>query len=65
MGIGTELRRYREKRHLTQEELGQMVGLERSFVSRVERDEARLSVEALGQIVVRLGWSRRAIGDLL
>lgn len=34
--IGKNVRKYREKAHLTQAELAELVGVENAFISRVE-----------------------------
>lgn len=50
-----EMRKEREKRHITQEELAKRLGVPQTFISKCERGERRLDV-------VELSWFCRAIG---
>lgn len=37
--IGKNIKKYREKAHLTQSQLAELVGVENAFISRVERGQ--------------------------
>lgn len=49
--IGLLLRKAREEKHLTQEELGQIVDKKRTFISRIENDGSNLTLKTLFDIV--------------
>jgi len=53
--LGTRLRAIRQERRLTLQQVGDAVGLSRSFLSQVERDEATLSLGSLKRIADALG----------
>ena len=52
--IGEAIKRARVMQHLTQEELGERVGVQRSRISRIERGCA-ISVPTMGRIFKALG----------
>lgn len=45
--IGKNVRKYREKAHLTQAELAELVGVENAFISRVERGQKLMKLKTL------------------
>ena len=45
--IGKNIKRYREKAHLTQAELAELVGVENAFISRVERGQKLMKLKTL------------------
>ena len=49
--IGMLLRDAREKRNLTQEQLGQIVNKKRTYISRVENDGSNITLKTLFDIV--------------
>ncbi|GAA0893932.1 helix-turn-helix transcriptional regulator [Fulvivirga kasyanovii] len=49
--IGLLLRQAREARHLTQEQLGQLVDKKRTYISRIENDGSNLTLKTLFDIV--------------
>lgn len=49
--IGLLLRKAREERNLTQEELAQIVEKQRSYISRVENNGSNLTLKTLYEIV--------------
>ncbi len=49
--IGLLLRKAREEKHLTQEQLGQIVDKKRTFISRIENDGSNLTLKTLFDIV--------------
>ena len=56
------LRRKRQDRHMTQEELAERAGLSARYVGAIERGDVSASVTVLGQIAEALGVEP---GDLL
>jgi DNA-binding XRE family transcriptional regulator len=49
--IGLLLREAREKRNLTQEQLGQIINKKRTYISRVENDGSNITLKTLFDIV--------------
>jgi DNA-binding XRE family transcriptional regulator len=49
--IGLLLREAREKRHLTQEDLAQLIDKKRTYISRVENDGSNITLKTLFDIV--------------
>jgi DNA-binding XRE family transcriptional regulator len=49
--IGLQLKKARESRHMTQEELGQIIDKKRSYISRVENDGSNITLSTLFDIV--------------
>ncbi|MCP4486167.1 MAG: helix-turn-helix transcriptional regulator [Gammaproteobacteria bacterium] len=49
--VGLLLRQAREQKHLTQEQLGELVDKKRTYISRVENDGSNLTLRTLYQIV--------------
>jgi ribosome-binding protein aMBF1 (putative translation factor) len=49
--IGLLLRKAREEKHLTQEELAQLIEKKRSYISRVENNGSNLTLKTLYEIV--------------
>lgn len=49
--IGLLLRKAREEKHLTQEELAQIVDKKRTFISRIENDGSNVTLKTLFDIV--------------
>ena len=49
--IGLLLRKAREEKHLTQEELGQLVDKKRTYISRIENNGSNLTLKTLFDIV--------------
>ena len=49
--IGLLLKKARESRHMTQEELGQIIDKKRTYISRVENDGSNITVSTLFDIV--------------
>jgi transcriptional regulator with XRE-family HTH domain len=52
--LGRNVRRYRKLKGLTQEQLELEAGMERSYVSDLERGERNPSVRALGRLAAAL-----------
>ena len=49
--IGLLLKKARESRHMTQEELGQIIDKKRTYISRVENDGSNITLSKLFDIV--------------
>ena len=49
--IGLLLKKARETRHMTQEELGQIIDKKRTYISRVENDGSNITLSTLFDIV--------------
>ncbi len=49
--IGLLLKKARESRHMTQEELGQIIDKKRTYISRVENDGSNITLSTLFEIV--------------
>ena len=49
--IGLLLKRAREEKHLTQEQLAQLVDKKRTYISRVENDGSNITLKTLFDIV--------------
>lgn len=51
--IGLQIRNAREERKMTQSQLAEKIGKERSFISKVERDGANLTLSTLYEIITK------------
>ena len=49
--IGLQLKKAREKKHLTQTELGELVDKKREYISRIENNGSNLTLKTLYDIV--------------
>lgn len=49
--IGLLLRQAREQKHLTQQQLGELIDKKRTYISRVENDGSNLTLKTLYDIV--------------
>jgi len=49
--IGLQLKKARESRHLTQQELAEIIDKKRTYISRVENDGSNLTLKTLFDIV--------------
>jgi transcriptional regulator with XRE-family HTH domain len=56
--LGGEIRKYRRKARLTQEELAEKVGLHPNMISRYETGTAAPDVQLLGAIALEIGMSQ-------
>ena len=53
--IGRRVKELRVKRHLTQEKLGEGVGISTAFVGHIERGEKKASLETISRLTACLG----------
>jgi DNA-binding XRE family transcriptional regulator len=60
--VGFNIRRVREEKGLTQEELGDLAGLHRAYIGQIERGEENIGVRNLEKIAEALGINSK---DLL
>lgn len=49
--IGLLLKKAREEKHLTQQQLGEIIDKKRTYISRVENDGSNLTLKTLYEIV--------------
>jgi transcriptional regulator with XRE-family HTH domain len=61
--LGRNVRRYRKLKGMTQEQLALEAGMERSYVSDLERGERNPSVRALGRLAVALSVEPMSLLD--
>jgi XRE family transcriptional regulator, master regulator for biofilm formation len=61
-GYGENIRKYRKQNKLTQEELGELLGVTKSFISKLETEYTKPSLEMLANIA---GALKVDIGDIL
>lgn len=59
--IGTRIKQYRMERHLTQKDLGELVHVSASSITRLERGESMVSVFTMMEISVALNVPISAI----
>jgi DNA-binding XRE family transcriptional regulator len=45
--LGAMIKRTRKERHLTQSELGEMIGVQKSQISRIERNAKNVTIETI------------------
>ncbi|NMI05044.1 helix-turn-helix transcriptional regulator [Paenibacillus sp. SZ31] len=53
--VGKRIRLYRKARKLTQEELGEQLRIDQSYLGRIERGEVNITIETLDKIAISLG----------
>jgi transcriptional regulator with XRE-family HTH domain len=61
--LGANVRRYRKLKGMTQEELALEAGMERSYVSDLERGQRNPSVRALGRLADALSIEPKSLLD--
>jgi XRE family transcriptional regulator, master regulator for biofilm formation len=61
-GFGEKIKKYRKLKKLTQEELGNLLGVTKSYVSKVESESTVPNLEMLSEIANKLEID---IGDLI
>lgn len=49
------VKKYRKAKGLTQEQLAELAGLHRTYISAVERERRNISLENIGNIALALG----------
>lgn len=61
--LGKKVREEREKRSLSQEEFGKLLGMHRTYVGMVERGEKNITIVNLRRIAIALGINVRDLID--
>ena len=62
--VGFNIRRIREERDLSQEELAELAGLHRAYVGQIERGEKNIGLKNLEKIAKALGVDIRVLVDI-
>lgn len=60
MNFGARLKQIRQDRNLTQPQFAEVIGIEQSYLSKLENDKSQPSAEMFGNIVKALGMSAEA-----
>lgn len=53
--VADNIRHLRQKKHLSQEDLGDLAGLHRTYIGNIERSEKGVSIDQLSKIADALG----------
>ncbi len=64
-GLGDVIRRFREERGWSQEDLGEYAGVHRTYVGGIERGERNPSFESLSRILQALDVTWKQFGSAL
>lgn len=62
--VGFNIRRIREQRGLSQEELATLAGLHRAYIGQIERGQKNIGLKNLEKIAKALGVSTRVLLDI-
>ena len=62
--VGFNIRRIREERGLSQEELAALAGLHRAYVGQIERGEKNIGLKNLEKIAKALGVDIRVLVEI-
>jgi transcriptional regulator with XRE-family HTH domain len=62
--VGFNIRRIREQRDLSQEELADLAGLHRAYVGQIERGEKNIGLKNLEKIAKALNISIKVLLDI-
>lgn len=62
--VGFNIRRIREERGLSQEELGALAGLHRAYIGQIERNEKNIGIRNLEKIARALNVNIRVLVDV-
>ena len=62
--VGFNIRKIREERGLSQEELAGLAGLHRAYVGQIERGEKNIGLKNLEKIAKALGVSIKVLLDI-
>lgn len=59
--LGQKIRKERQKKHLSQEELAEIAGVHRTYVGMIERGEKNISILSLNKIASALKISLKEL----
>ena len=62
--VGFNIRRIREERNLSQEELADLAGLHRAYIGQIERGEKNIGLKNLEKIAKALNVSMKVLLDI-
>jgi transcriptional regulator with XRE-family HTH domain len=62
--VGFNIRRIREERNLSQEELADLAGLHRAYIGQIERGEKNIGLKNLEKIAKALNVSIKVLLDI-
>ena len=62
--VGFNIRRIREERDLSQEELADLAGLHRAYIGQIERGEKNMGIKNLEKIAKALNVSIKVLLDI-
>jgi len=62
--VGFNIRRIREEKDLSQEELAQLAGLHRAYIGQIERGEKNIGLKNLDKIAKALNVSIKVLLDI-
>ena len=62
--VGFNIRRIREERDLSQEELADLAGLHRAYIGQIERGEKNIGLKNLEKIAKALDVSMKVLLDI-
>ena len=62
--VGFNIRRIREERDLSQEELAELAGLHRAYIGQIERGEKNIGLKNLEKIAKALNVSIKVLLDI-
>lgn len=61
--LGQNIRRLRERKNISQEQFGKMVGVHRTYVGMIERGEKNMTIFSLQKFADALGMKVRDLID--
>ena len=65
LALAEGVRRWRQRRHLTQAELAEQLGSSQSRIAKLEAADASVSMDLMLRSLLRLGASKREIARLI
>lgn len=65
LSLARSVRERRQERGLTQAELGELIGADQARVSRIERNDASVSLDVLFESLLALGATKQDLGNII
>jgi len=65
LALSQDVRNRRQKQDLTQAQLAERLGVDQARVSRIEHNDATVSLDALFEFLFALGATKEDIGELI